>query len=115
MNIASKRGRIQHNAAIKKYTLNFSVILDPPQPVRIFYATTSLKLHKACGCDNISAALLCMGNKILAPIITVYFAVAFEHGFFLKFLKLQKQCLFLKVRKEILQIIIDQYLYYLAF
>ena len=57
-------------------------MLEPPQPLEVFDAINSLNLHKASGYDNISSFFLRLGNEILAPILSVYFGVVFELGFF---------------------------------
>ena len=65
-----------------KHSIASTIVLDPPQPMKIFNVINSLSPHKASGYDNISAYFLRLGNKILAPIVTAYFTWAFEKGIF---------------------------------
>ena len=72
-----------------KSPVSQTIVLEPPQPMTVFIATNSLNLHKAFGYDNISFFLR-LGNEILAPILSVYFGLVFELGFFLQIFKTAK-------------------------
>ena len=65
-----------------KSSVSPTIFLDPPQPIEIFNAVNSLKIHKASGCDNISSFFLRMGNEVLAQILSIYFGLVFELGSF---------------------------------
>ena len=67
-----------------------TIVLEPPQPIEVFNAIISLNLHKASGYDNISSFFLCLGNEILATIMSVYFGVVFELRFFPQIFKTAK-------------------------
>ena len=60
-----------------------SIFLDPPETNEILNIIRSLNTHKASGYDNISSFFLCLGGKVLAPILSVYFGYALDHGIFL--------------------------------
>ena len=53
------------------------------------FKSQKLSIHKTSGYDNISFFLR-LGNEILAPILSVYFGVMFELGFFPQILKTAK-------------------------
>ena len=76
-----------------------TTVLNPPQAAEIFNANNSLNPHKTCN-YNISVAFLCLGNAILAPIVTLYFAVAFEHDFFSQSFKTAKIIYLFKAGKK---------------
>ena len=73
-----------------KSSVSPTTFLDPPQPIEIFNAINSLKIHKASGCDNISSFFLRMGNEVLAPILSIYFGLVFELGSFPQIFKTAK-------------------------
>ena len=73
-----------------KSSVSPTIFLDPPQPIEIFNAINSLKIHKASGCDNISSFFLRMGNEVLAPILSIYFGLVFELGSFPQIFKTAK-------------------------
>ena len=56
-----------------KKTVSQTIVLDPPQPIEIFDVISSLNPHKATGYDNISSYFLRIGNKILAPVLSLLF------------------------------------------
>ena len=49
-----------------------------------------LNVHKANGYDNISSFFLRLGGEVLAPILSVCFGFALEHGMFLNIFKTAK-------------------------
>ena len=59
-----------------------SIFLEPHEPNEIFNIIRSLNIHKASGYDNISSFFLRLGGQVLAPILSVYFGYALEHGIF---------------------------------
>ena len=73
-----------------KNSVSETIVLDPPQPIEVFNAINSLNLHKASGCDNISSFFLRMGNDTLAPMLSFYFGLVFELGFFPHIFKTSK-------------------------
>ena len=98
-----------------KNSVSETIVLDPPQPIEVFNAINSLNLHKASECDNISSFFLRMGNETLAPILSFYFGLVFELGFFPHFLKPPKLCPFLNPVTNILCKIIAPFLSYHAY
>ena len=72
-----------------KNPVSQTIVLEPPHPIEVFNAINSLNLHKASGYD-ISSFFLRLGNEILAPILSVYFGVVFELGFFSQIFKTAK-------------------------
>ena len=73
-----------------KNSVSETIVLDPPQPIEVFNAINSLNLHKAFGCDNISSFFLHLGNETVAPILSFYFGLVFELGFFPHIFKTSK-------------------------
>ena len=70
--------------------VSHSIFLEPPEPNEIFNIIRSLNIHKASGNDNISSFFLCLGGKVLAPILSVYFGYSLEHGIFPNIFKTAK-------------------------
>ena len=69
---------IRHSSEVNfkmflKKTISQTIVLDPPQPIEIFNVISSLNPPKATGYDNISSYFLRMGNKILAPVLSLFF------------------------------------------
>ena len=78
---------IRHSSEVNfkmflKQTVSQTIVLDPPQPIEIFNVINSLNPHKATGYDNISSYFLRIGNKILAPVLSLFFECVFELGVF---------------------------------
>ena len=67
--------------------VNFS---RTPEPNEILNIICSLNIHKASGYDNISSFFLGLGGEVLAPILSVYFSYALEHGIFPNIFKTAK-------------------------
>ena len=72
-----------------------TIILNSPEPIEIYNAVNSLNIHKASGFDNISPFFLRIRNKILAPILPVFFTMYLRWDIFPKFLQPPKLSLFL--------------------
>ena len=62
--------------------MNSTVVFDPPNSLEIYNAINVLNPHKACGYDDISAAFLRSGSKVLALFLTAYFKIVLEFVFF---------------------------------
>ena len=59
-----------------------TIVQKPPSLIEIHNNINSLNLHKACGHDKISSYFLCVGNKVLTPVLLYYFLCVFEVGVF---------------------------------
>ena len=70
--------------------ISLSVVLESPEPLKIFHDINFLNQQKACGHDNILSLFLRRENKVLAPIICEYFAFVFEQSVFPQILKMAK-------------------------
>ena len=68
--------------AYLKNSTSQSIFLEPPEPNEILNIIRSLIIHKTSDNDNISSFFLCLGGEVLAPILSVYFGYALEHGIF---------------------------------
>ena len=73
-----------------KKTVSQTIFLDQPQPIEIFNVINSLNPHKTSGYDNISSYFLRIGNKILAPVLSLFFECVFELGVFPQIFKTAK-------------------------
>ena len=73
-----------------KKTVSQTIVLDPPQPIEIFNVINSLNPHKASGYDSISSYFLGIGNKISAPVLSLFFECVFELGVFPQIFKTAK-------------------------
>ena len=73
-----------------KNSVSQSIILDPPQPNKIYNIINCLNLHKATGHDIISSYLSRMGKDVFAPYLFHYFELAFELGIISRCLKIAK-------------------------
>ena len=85
---------IRHSSEVNfkmflKKTVSQTIVLDPPQPKEIFNVISSLNPHKATGYD-ISSYFLRIGNKILAPVLSLFFECVFELGVFPQIFKTTK-------------------------
>ena len=86
---------IRHSSEVNfkmflKKTVSQTIVLDPLQPIEIFNVISSLNPHKATGYDNISSYFLRIGNKILAPVLSLLFECVFELGVFPQIFKTAK-------------------------
>ena len=73
-----------------KNSVSQSIFLEPPEPNEILNIIRSLNIHKASGNDNVSSFFLRLGGEVLAPILSVYFGYALEHGIFPNIFKTAK-------------------------
>ena len=71
-------------------SVNSIIVFDPLNSLEIYNAINALNPHKACGCDDISAAFLRLGNEVLAPFLSAYFEIVLEFVFFPQIFKLPK-------------------------
>ena len=85
-NSADKSGDFDFKKLLKN-AISSTMVLEPPEPLEIFYAINFLNQHQACGHDNISSLFLRMGNEVLALILHEYFAFVFEQDVFPQILK----------------------------
>ena len=86
---------IRHSSEVNfkmflKKIVSQTIVLDPPQPVEIFNAINSLNPHKATGYHNISSYFLRIENKILSPVLSLFFECVFELGVFPQIFKTAK-------------------------
>ena len=83
----------KHNDNFRTYltkSVNSTIGFDPPNSLEIYNAINALNPHKACGYDDISAAFLRLGNKVLASFLTAYFKIVLEFVFFPQIFKTAK-------------------------
>ena len=76
--------------AYLKNSISQSIFLEPPEPNEILNIIRSLIIYKTSANDSISSFFLRLGGKVLAPILSVYFGYALEHGIFPNIFKTAK-------------------------
>ena len=67
-----------------------TIVLHNPEPIEVYNIINSLNLHKASGHDDIPSFFLRLGNEVLAPVLSVYFGLAFDIGHFPQIFKTAK-------------------------
>ena len=80
--------------AYLKISVSQSIFLEPSETNEILIIIRSLNIHKARGYDIISFFFLRVGGEVLAPILSVYFGYALEHGIFLNLFPVKQPKLF---------------------
>ena len=78
--------RLKKKLSRKRLFLN----LDPSQPIEVFNVINSLNPHEATGYNDISSYFLRIGNKILVPVLSLFFECVFELGVFPQIFKAAK-------------------------
>ena len=88
------------------------------RPVNVEYILnliSNLKPSVSCGLDNISSRLLKLVVRISQTLYVILLIMCWRLEYFLMIGKRQKYILFLSLMKEILQVTIDRFLFYLLF
>ena len=73
-----------------KNLVSVTIILNSPEPIEIYNAINSLRIHRASGFDNIFSFFLRIENNILAPILCVFFHHVFVLEYFPQICKTAK-------------------------
>lgn len=67
-----------------------TIVLTPPLPIEIYKIIQTLNIGKASGNDDIPSYFLRLGNEVLSPILSHYFAYCFNLGIFPQIFKTAK-------------------------
>ena len=90
-----QRGKYEFKNYLSK-SVPQTIALHNPEPIEVYSIINSLNLHKASGHDDILSFFLRLGNEVLAPVLSVYFGLAFDIGLFPQIFKTAKVMLIFK-------------------